>query len=119
MATSTEPRRAADKSLPTLATELWHIVLDYLKQEAVDPAKGLLRFVGYGIGGSLLLSLGLLLWVLGLLRILQTETGSHLGGHLSWLPYLITIVACAVVTGLAVRAIFSHRRKVSGKGGTA
>jgi len=116
MATTTEPRRASDKSLPTLATELWQLVLSYLKQETVDPLKGLLRFLGFGIAGSALLSVGLSLWLLALLRALQTETGTRLTGNLSFLPYVITLAVGAVVAALAVRAIGSHKRRAARKG---
>ena len=105
-----------DKNLPTLASELWQLVRTYLTQETVDPLKGLLRFMGYGIAGSALLSLGLLMWVLALLRALQTETGTRFTGNLSWLPYVITLFGCAVVAGLAARAISSHKRKARRKG---
>ena len=111
MTTTTEPRRAGDKSLPTLAGELWQMVVAYVKQETVVPIKGLARFVGFGIAGSTLLSLGLLMWAIALLRALQTETGSTFTGNLSWLPYLLTLGACAVVAGLAARAIGSHKRR--------
>jgi len=119
MATTTEPRRRGDKSLPTLATELWQLVLAYLKQETIVPLKGLLRFVGYGIAGSLLLSVGLLMWAIGLLRALQTETGSHLTANLSWLPYLVTLGACALIAVIAVRAIGRHKRRAARKGSVA
>lgn len=119
MATTTDPRRTGDKSLPTLVGELWQLVLTYAKQETVVPIKGLGRFVAFGVAGSLLLSLGLLLWVLALLRALQTETGTRFTGNLSWLPYVITLVGCAVVAGLAARAIGSHKRRARRKGTVA
>ncbi len=119
MATTTAPRRASDKSLPTLATELWQLVLGYLKQETVEPLKGMLHFLAWGVAGSLLLSVGLSLWLLGLLRALQTETGSHLAGNLSFLPYVLTMIAAVVVAGLAARAIGSQKRKAARKSTTA
>lgn len=119
MTTTTEPRRASEKSLPTLAGELWQLVLTYLKQETLDPLKALKGFLLYGIAGSMMLSAGLFLWAIALLRALQTETGSRLTGNLSWAPYLITVVACALVAGLAARAIGSHKRKASRKGSKA
>ena len=103
--------RATDKNPITILSELKDLIVAYVKQETVDPLKGLLRFVAYGIGGSLLLSIGLLLWMLALLRALQTETGSSFTGNLTWLPYVITMVGCVVVALLAVRAIGSAKRK--------
>lgn len=119
MATTTQPRRNGDKSLPTLASELWQLVLTYLKQETVEPLKGLLRFLGFGIAGSALVSVGALLWLLALLRALQTETGTRFTGNLSWLPYVITLVVGALVAGLAVRAIGSHKRRARRTGSVA
>ena len=65
------------------------------------------------------LFLGLLLWLLALLRALQTETGDHLTGNLSWLPYVISLAVGAVVALLAVRAIGSHKRRARRKGTVA
>lgn len=92
----------AEKSLPTLASELWDLVRAYAKQETVQPLKGIVRFVGFGIAGSLLLGTGLVLLALGGLRALQTETGTTFDGNWSWVPYLIVLVGCAAVVGLAV-----------------
>lgn len=90
-----------EKSLPTLASELWELVRDYAKQQAVEPLKGVGRFLGYGLAGAVLLGTGLLLLAVGLLRALQTETGSRFQGNWSWVPYLIVLVVCGAVIGWA------------------
>ena len=108
-----------DKSLPTLATELWELVVAYLKQETVEPIKGLGRFVGFGIAGSIVLTIGLVLLVLGGLRAVQVETAPHLTGSWSWVPYLIVLVAAGLFAGLAARAITSKKRKAQKKGTVA
>ncbi len=77
------------------------LVLDYVKQETVEPLQGLGRFLAYGIGGSLCLCVGLLLLLVGLLRLLQTETDTTFTGNLSWIPYLIVTVVGVAVMGLA------------------
>ena len=64
--------------------------------------KALGRFVGFGVAGSLMLGVGIVLIVLGGLRALQTETDRHLTGHLSWLPYGIALVFCGLVASLAI-----------------
>ena len=89
-----------DKSLPTLATELWELVRDYGRQQLVEPLKGAGRFVAWGLAGGVLVGTGLLLLAIGLLRALQTQTGSHLDGNWSWAPYLVVLVASAAVLGL-------------------
>lgn len=116
MATTRETTRAAGKGIPTLASELWQLVVTYVKQETVVPIKGLARFVGFGLAGSTVLSLGLVLLVLGLLRALQTETDTTFAGDWSWAPYVITLVSCALVAVFAARAIGSHKRRARRKG---
>jgi hypothetical protein len=92
----------SDKSLPTLASELWDLVRAYAKQETVEPLKGLGRYVGYGLGGGVLLSMGLFLLALGGLRVLQEETGTTFQGNWSWAPYLIVVAVAALIIGLLV-----------------
>jgi Putative Actinobacterial Holin-X, holin superfamily III len=77
------------------------LVIDYIKQETVEPVQNLGRFLGYGIAGSFLLCVGLLLLLVGLLRLLQTETDTAFTGDLSWIPYLIVTVVGLGVMGLA------------------
>lgn len=96
------------KSVPQVLGELKELTVTYAKQETVDPLKGLGRFVGFGVGGSFVLGLGLCMLGLAALRALQTETDAF-DGNWSWAPYLITTVVLAVFALLAVRAI-------SGKG---
>ncbi len=81
--------------------EFADLVVAYAKQETLGPLRGVGRFVGFGVSGSIALSIGVPLLLLALLRALQTETGSTFGGHLSWLPYLITSGAALAVLGLA------------------
>lgn len=77
------------------------LVVDYAKQETLGPLKGLGRFVGFGVAGSVALSLGGVLLLLAFLRLLQGETGSTFTGDLSWLPYVIVAVGAVAVLALA------------------
>lgn len=97
-----QPR--SDRPLPTVVTELWELVKTYAKQETVGPLRGVGRSIAYGVGGSIVLSLGLVLLSLALLRALQTETGTTFTGNLSWAPYLLTLLGVAVVIALALAA---------------
>lgn len=96
------PENDSEKSLPTLVSELWDLVRAYAKQETVGPLKGLGRFIGFGLAGSFCLGIGLVLLALGGLRALQSETGTTFDGNWSWAPYLIVLVGCASVAGLAM-----------------
>ena len=84
--------------------DAFQLTVDYLKQEVVEPLRGLGRFLYMGIAGSFFLAFGLLLILLGVLRLLQTETGSALTGNWSWVPYAVT-----VVLGIAVIAVAALR----------
>jgi hypothetical protein len=94
-----------DKSVFATLKELKELTVSYTKQETVEPLKGVLRFLKYGVGGGLLTALGLLLLSLAMLRALQTETGDLFGGKLTWGPYLLTVVGLVVLCVLAALAI--------------
>jgi hypothetical protein len=102
-----------DKSLPTLATELWDLVRAYAKQETVEPLKGLGRSVGFGLLGALSIGTGVVLLAVAVLRALQTETGDTFDGNWSWVPYLIVLVLCSVVTVLALKGTSKRKRKAA------
>jgi uncharacterized membrane protein len=113
VAIATEKKQ--DKSIPTIVTELWAMIVAYFKQETIEPLKALGRFVAYGVAGAVCLAIGLTLWVIAVLRALQSETGSHLTRHLSWAPYFITLVAAVVTAGLIARRIGAVKRKAGGQ----
>jgi hypothetical protein len=91
--------------------EVWQLVIAYLKQETIEEIKPLGRFLLWGVAGSILLCIGLILLTLSGLRALQTETGTTFTGNWSWAPYLITLVGCGLFAGLAARAITARSRK--------
>ena len=96
----TEVSEAAASSpgapLPQLLLELRDLVIAYVKQETIVPIKQLGRYVLFGVLGSFLLGLGVVLLGVGALRALQTETGDTFAGDWSWAPYGITVVAMLV-----------------------
>ena len=104
-------RDTTDKSLPTMASELWDLVVGYARQETIEPIKGLGRFVAFGLAGSLVMGIGLVLLALGGLRALQTETGDTFAGNWSWVPYLITLAGCMLVGGLALSRAGRRKRQ--------
>ncbi len=88
-----------------------NLVVRYLKQETLTPLKSILKYVGFGLAGATLVGVGSILLLLGILRLLQTETGSSFTGDLSWLPYLITLVVGGVI--VVVSLILGRKRKTS------
>jgi hypothetical protein len=101
------------KSLPQVMNELWDLLKTYAKQETVDPLKGLARYLGFGVGGALVLGTGVILLLLAGLRALQTETDTAFTGNLSWVPYLITLFVGALLMGLALLQINKKRKGAS------
>ncbi len=100
-----EPADSGDPTdLPSHVQDLSKLVVAYVKQETIEPVKGLGRFVGFGLGGSLLVGVGLVILFLGVLRLLQEETGSALRGGWSFLPYVVTVALCGAVAGAAMAA---------------
>jgi hypothetical protein len=81
--------------------DAFQLTVDYLKQETVQPLRGLGRFLYMGIAGSFFLAGGILLILIGILRLLQTETGTALTGNWSWVPYVSVMVLGIAVIGIA------------------
>jgi predicted cobalt transporter CbtA len=102
---------SSSKGIPTLAVELKDLVVAYAKQETLEPIKGLGRFIAFGVAGSILLALGLVLLVLAVLRLLQTELADTFDGNWSFAPYLITLILCVVVLALSAKAIGAAKRR--------
>jgi hypothetical protein len=90
--------------------DVWELLVAYAKQETVEPLKGLGRWVAAGAGGSLLIATGLSLWLLALLRFLQTETGTTFTGNWSWAPYMIVLVGAGLVIAVSYWAIKTRRK---------
>jgi hypothetical protein len=81
--------------------DAFQLTIDYVKQETLTPLKGLGRFLLWGVLGSFAIAVGLLLILVGCLRLLQDETGSALTGDWSWVPYFAVVALGLAVVGLA------------------
>jgi len=77
----------------------------YAKQETVGPLKGAGQWLGYGAAAAFVLSIGVVLLLLGLLRLLQTEWSRSATGSLSWVAYLITLLVAVAVIALAISRV--------------
>ena len=102
IARATERAKKADDAS---VGEVIEFVKAYALQETVGPLKGAGRWLGYGVGGALTLGFGILLLLVGLLRLLQTEWDRSASGSLSWLPYLITLIVAVVLLALTILRI--------------
>lgn len=96
---------SSSKSPADTLADLKTLLVDYAKQETIDPLRGIGRYLGFGLSGALLVGTGLLMLALAGLRALQTETGSTFTGNLSWIPYLIVLAGLGIAIALLARAI--------------
>lgn len=87
----------------------------YVKQETLDPAKRVGGLLLWGLVAAIATAFGAILVALGVLRLLQDETGTTFAGHLDWLPYLITLAIVALGIGIAISRIGSGTSGKRGK----
>jgi Putative Actinobacterial Holin-X, holin superfamily III len=97
--------------------ELKELVIAYAKQETADPLKGLGRFVGFGVGGALLMGTGFCFLAIGLLRALEGNRGWLVHGNWSWVPYAIDVLGLLAIAALVwmARSSRSQRKKKRSK----
>lgn len=78
----------------------------------MEPLKGAGRLILFGVLGSLVAAVGVLLLMLGLLRWLQTY--SAFSGNFSWVPYLLVAAVASIslvlTTWRVLRGASSKRR---------
>ena len=105
--------RPVSSNPATQITNTVELVKEYARQETLGHLKGIGRWVGYGIVGATSLAIGIVLLVVGLLRLLQDVGDDTFDGFWSIVPYLIALVVCALVVALAlsrVQATDLHRQ---------
>ena len=88
--------------------EVFELFKSYVRQELLDPLEVVPRWLALGLIGSIAIATGVLLFVLALIRYLQTDTGEVFIGSFSWAPYAIAIVALVMVI-LMVRRLINKR----------
>lgn len=93
---------ARTKSIPEIVQDLWDLLVAYARQETIEPLRNIGRYLAYGIGGMVVITLGVFMLALSALRALQTQTGDVFSGFWSWVPYVIIAI---ILSGLAALAI--------------
>lgn len=66
----------------------------YVKQETIGPLRGLGRYLGFGLAGTVCFAVAEVFLLLGVVRVSQGTT-SIFEGNLSFVPYLLGVAACA------------------------
>ena len=87
--------------------ELRELLVNYAKQETVEPLRSLKSYIVYGLAGSFLVGIGSILLLLSLLRGLQGLDAFDGDSNWNIIPYVITVVALGL--GLAMIGIIIKR----------
>lgn len=96
---------ASSKSLSEIVQDLWDLLVAYARQETIDPLRNIGRYLAFGVGGMIVITLGVFLLGLSGLRALQTQTGDVFAGFWSWVPYLIVAIVFGGLVALAISRI--------------
>ncbi len=81
------------------AKELQTMLVDYARQETVDPLKSLGRFLSFGLAGAALVGIGSVFLALGVLRLVQALVTDG-GGLWSTLAYIAALAVLAIVLAI-------------------
>jgi hypothetical protein len=109
--TASAPDGVRNRSFGTLLDEFVSMVVAYARQETLDPIKSLGRFILFGFLGAFSIALGGGLLALAAIRAIQAETGGHLLGSLTFIPYFGGLLVAGLGSGWAVNRII----KVTGR----
>jgi hypothetical protein len=90
---------------PPSIGEVVNLVKAYAEQETIGPLKGAGRWIGLGLAGAFALGIGGIIFLLGLLRLLQTEWERSATGSWSWVAYVIVLIVTAGAIALAASMI--------------
>ena len=82
--------------------EVIEFVKTYAKQETVGPLKGAGRWLAYGAAAALTMGLGLMIVLLGVLRLVQTELDRLSTGSLSWAAYALTLIVTLALLAITL-----------------
>jgi flagellar biosynthesis protein FliQ len=84
--------------------EIVDLVKTYAKQETIDPLRSTGRYLARGLAGGFLVGLGLVLLLISLLRVLQTETDVFEDSW-SFVPYFIVVIVGGLIAAFFVSRI--------------
>ena len=88
------------------------MLVDYAKQETLEPLKHLGKYLGFGIAGAILVFAGVFFTGLATLRLMQSLDTFEGGSWMSTLPYLIAIGVLLVALLFIALSLSRARRKV-------
>jgi hypothetical protein len=103
--TNDRPRTLGTKKDEPSLNEVIDYVRAYATQETVGPLKGVGRWLGFGAGAAFAMGLGLMIVLLGVLRLIQTEFDRLATGSLSWAAYAVTLVLTIILLAITLMRV--------------
>lgn len=98
-------------SVPAMIRDLKTMSLQYVKDELGGPFRGIGRWMLFGAAGSTFFAFSAFFIVLATIRVLQAETGDHLTGNLSWVPYIAGLGAAILLIVFTIWRMIAQARK--------
>ena len=92
-------------SIQDTVRDLWQLLVSYTKQETIDPLRTLGRYLAFGLAGMSLITLGVFMLAMSILRAMQSMTGELFSGFWSWVPYVVAIAVLSAVIAFVVSRI--------------
>lgn len=97
--------------LAAQVNEIKTLTIGYAKQEVLDPLKTLGRYLGFGVSGAIAIGIGSMIMLIGVLRLLQTQTGTTFRGNWNFAPYLLTVLVGLIMIAMCVKGIIGRSSK--------
>jgi len=85
--------------------EIVDMVVAYARQETIEPLKGAGRWILWGVASMTLVSVGMVLVALGLLRLVQDLSADVFDGGWSFLPYVFGTLFAVIVVVVALTQV--------------
>ena len=81
------------------------LVVSYAKQETIEPLRGAMRWILWGLASMAFICTGLVFLVLGVVRLSQDVLGESFQHSWSFVSYFVGVLACGVVVAFALTSI--------------
>ena len=90
---------------PSPHEDVLDLVVSYAKQETIEPLRGAMRWILWGLASMAFICTGLVFLVLGVVRLSQDVLGESFQHSWSFVSYFVGVLACGLVVAFALTSI--------------
>ena len=90
---------------PSPHEDVLDLVVSYAKQETIEPLRGALRWILWGLASMAFICTGLVFLVLGVVRVSHDVLGESFQHSWSFVSYFVGVLACGIVVAFALSSI--------------